>query len=101
MIRPDGSFKELFKGKKVGLLLFPGGTEDICSADPVAAGTGNYTLTDNDLIVSGRRTNSFGFRIRGNVTDEGGEKHHVLVVVKLLFNGNFGLKENVQSVKVN
>lgn len=68
---------------------------------PIANGTGTYTSTDNDFIVSGQRGNSFGFRIRGQVTDLGAEKHHVLVVVKRLISATHGLRTLVTKVSVN
>jgi len=100
VIRPDGSVHDLFKARNVPLLLFPADAESICTVAPLAVGRGNYTRTDNDLFVTGGRTNSFGFRIRGQVTDASGDKHHVLVVFKGQLNRVHGARQHVK-VNVN
>jgi hypothetical protein len=51
---------------------------------PWAEGTANLTANDNDLAVSGTRTNSFGGRIRGTVTDADGTAWHYLVLQRFL-----------------
>jgi hypothetical protein len=84
--RPNGGAHLLFKSDgKVPLLLYPAGTEDICSGSPVAEGTGTFTA---------------GFRIRGTVTDLAGERHHVLVVVHSQL-GPDGLQDRVTKINVN
>jgi len=100
LVRPDGSFKKLTKsGHKVGLLVFPGDAENVC-ATPIASGSGVFTETDNALLGD-RRNDSFGLRIRGQVTNLAGLKQHVLVVYKAVFNQGTGFKENVVKVAVN
>jgi hypothetical protein len=79
--RPNGGESSLFKSDgKVALLLFPGSAEDICSAPPVAQGTGLYTDQGSNFLGGPGRANG-GFRMRGQVTDRSGQRHHVLVVV--------------------
>ncbi len=78
VFRPDGSIHQLFRAKGVTLLVFEGANVDFCAVSPFGVGQGNFTQTDNDLTVSGRRTNSFGFRIRGQVSDGSGGRTHVL-----------------------
>ena len=84
---------------KVPLLLFPAGTEDICDGSPVAEGTGTYTDNFSNLFGGPGRGIS-GFRIRGQVTDQAGERHHVLVVVHRQF-GPDGFRDIVVKIKVN
>ncbi|MEZ0332900.1 MAG: hypothetical protein ACAI18_02740 [Gemmatimonadales bacterium] len=78
--RPDGSSHESFKGQKVTLLVFLGTLEDVCAGPPFAVGSGQFIRTDNDVFVSGNRTNAFGFRIGGQVTDAAAGLHKVAAV---------------------
>jgi hypothetical protein len=52
---------------------------------PWAVGTARWTLNDNDLDVSGTRTNAFGERVRGSVVDGAGNtwrfSGHVRLVI--------------------
>ena len=49
--RPNGGESSLFKSDgKVGLLLFPESAEDICSAAPVAQGTGLWTDQGSNFL---------------------------------------------------
>jgi hypothetical protein len=79
VIRPDGSIASHEKAKQVSTMVFLlSGDAALCDGSaPFAVGTGNFTLHDNDFFVSGNRTNSFGFRVNGQVTDVNGERHHV------------------------
>jgi hypothetical protein len=87
VIRPDGSIASHEKAKKVTVMVFLlDGEEDPCDGSaPFAVGTGNFTLHDNDFFVSGNRTNSFGFRLNGQVTDVNGERHHVSAAFQGIF----------------
>ncbi len=98
--RPHGGVQELFKsGGKVPLLLFPADAPDICSAAPVAEGTGLYTENAANFL-GGRGLPRFGFRIRGHVTDQAGERHHVVVIVQTQLRSN-GFLDVVERVNVN
>jgi hypothetical protein len=77
---PNGIHAVFKSDGKVPLLLFPAGTEDLCDGSPVAEGTGLYTDNSANLI-GGHGRGTAGFRIRGQVKDQAGERHHVLVVV--------------------
>ena len=80
VLRPDSSATDLTTAKKVTLLVFLDDNQDVCdNLSPMAAGKGNYVNNDNDLFVSGNRTNSFGFRVVGQVTDVNGERHRLSV----------------------
>ena len=76
VLRPDGSVTDLTKAKNVTLLVFVD-NQDICATLPFAVGQGSFLNHDNDLFVSGKRANSFGFRVVGQVTDVNGDRHQV------------------------
>lgn len=99
VIRPDGSVHEVNQGR-VTILVFEGAFADFCAGPPFAVGRGRWTSTDNDLFVSGNRTNSFGFRLRGQVTEPDGERHHVLVKFHGLINRQGALR-STSDIKVN
>ena len=40
---------------------------DFCTSEPIAVGQGRLVVTDNDILVSGTRTNSFGANVTGQV----------------------------------
>src|SRR6185295_17626688 len=72
--RPNGGESSLFKSDgKVGLLLFPASAEDICSAPPVAQGTGIWTDQASNFLGGPGRANG-SFRFRGQVTDRSGQR---------------------------
>ncbi|HEX3236011.1 MAG TPA: hypothetical protein VHR41_17585 [Gemmatimonadales bacterium] len=97
---PNGNVNFVFKSDgKVPLLLFPAGTESICDGSPVAEGTGLYTDISSNLF-GGHGRGTSGFRIRGQVRDQAGDKHHVLVVVQSQL-GPTGFNDLVVKIKVN
>jgi len=98
--RPNGGVHLLFKSDgKVPLLLYPAGTQDICSGSPVAEGTGTFTDIASNLFGGPGRGTS-GTRIRGTVTDLAGERHHVLVVLQTFLGPN-GFVDRVRKITVN
>lgn len=100
LVRPVGSFKKLEKSDgKVGLVVYPGDAADICGT-PIASGSGTFTSTDNALLAD-RRNDSFGLRIRGQVTNGAGAKQHVLVVFHAVSNQGAGFDQKVVKVSVN
>lgn len=97
--RQNGGVQTLFKSAgKAPLLLFPAGTEDICDGSPVAEGTGVYTDNSSNVFGGNGRGTS-GFRIRGQVTDQAGERLHVLVVVHSHLGPN-GFEDIVRKIEV-
>ena len=101
VFRPDGSIHQLFKAKNVSLLLFDAAFVDICAVAPFAVGRGNFTGTDNDLAVSGNRTNSFGFRLRGRVAEGSGERHHLLAKFHALITRSGAFRTITSQIKLN
>jgi hypothetical protein len=97
---PNGNIHGVFKSDgKVPLSLYPPDTEDICSGTPVAQGSGIYTDNGSNIFGGNGRGNT-GFRIRGQVTDLAGDRHHVLVVVRQHLGPN-GFEDLVVKVSVN
>jgi hypothetical protein len=86
--QPNGRLHDVFRSDgQVPLLLFPAGIESICEAAPVAEGTGLYTETASGNFGAPGLL-QFGFRITGFVTDQAGERHHVVVVVRKQLRGD-------------
>jgi hypothetical protein len=100
VFRPDGSIHQIFRARRVTVHVFEGAFADICGT-PFAVGQGNYTNTDNDLAVSFRRTNSFGFRLRGQVTDGSGGRHHLLAKFRALIMRSGLFRELFSEIKLN
>ncbi|HYC33317.1 MAG TPA: hypothetical protein VEB59_13585 [Gemmatimonadales bacterium] len=87
VIRPDGSLVDHERSHKVSVMVFLDDDQDLCDGSaPFAIGTANFFSHDNDFFVSGDRTNSFGFRLNGQVIDVNGGRHHVSAA----FQGNVG-----------
>lgn len=101
VFRPDGSIHQLLKAKNVTLLLFDVAFVDFCAVAPFAVGRGNFTGTDNDLTVSRNRTNSFGFRLRGWVAEDSGERHRVLAKFHALITRSGAFREITSQIKLN
>jgi hypothetical protein len=77
VFRPDGSLHTVLKGPDLTMLVWREAFADICTP-PFASGTGTFMYVDNDVFVSGNRSNSFGFRINGDVSSLGtGQRYHV------------------------
>jgi hypothetical protein len=77
VFRPDGSLHQVLRAPNLTVLVWRETFADICTP-PFASGTGRFMYTDNDVFLSLRRTNSFGFRINGDVRSlEGGQRFHV------------------------
>lgn len=97
VVRPDGSIASHERAKKVALMVFVlDGNENLCDGSaPFAVGTGNFMNHDNDFFVSGNRTNAFGFRINGRVTDVEGARHRVSAA----FEGTFSRQGDARVTK--
>lgn len=100
VFRPDGSIHQLFKAKGVTLLVFEQAFADFCAVPPFAVGRGNFINTDNDLLVSLNRTNSFGFRLRGRVTDASGGQSHLVAMFHAIINRCGELRVLTSAIKL-
>lgn len=66
-------------------------------AELFATGTVTVTGNDNDLFVSGTRTNIFGSRLRGMVVEEDtGQRWQVLVISRYQITKDFEFRTLVQ-----
>jgi hypothetical protein len=83
--RPEGqddfeeSFKQLTRAKDLPLTVFES-TGPACDllAVPHYEGTGQAFIEDNDVLLTHNGANSFNIRVRGTVSDEDGQKYHVV-----------------------
>jgi hypothetical protein len=82
LLRPDGSLKDHFKGDVtvivVDLVPF---NESFCndpSTVPMYIGTARLVLNDNDFFVTGKRADASMMHVRGTVTDESGQRYHLV-----------------------
>jgi hypothetical protein len=72
---PSGPVKALVRDDDMPIFLYAASTTDeLCEAvfggaipEPIATGTVRVVLTDNDVDVSLRRTNAFGFTAKGTL----------------------------------
>jgi hypothetical protein len=73
--RPDSSAKVTIRGSVRVIVYSIGGASELCdltAVSPLATGTAQLTVTDNDLFVSLNRTNSFGLKLTGIASGDGG-----------------------------
>jgi len=81
LIRPDSSVHQLVHGVHIPLLVWETASPDLCGVLlelPHLTGTGQLIITDNDVFVSGNRTNAAHIRIKGQVASEAGERFRFL-----------------------
>jgi hypothetical protein len=90
VIRPEGrgdfeeSFKQLTRGKNLAITVFEFspfefGNECPLLAAPHFEGTGQAFFNDNDVELTHHGANSFNFRVNGTVTDESGQRYHLVM----------------------
>jgi hypothetical protein len=75
VFRPDGSLKFTVQGRVRMAVYSLGEIFDICElteSTPLARGRAHVTEVDNDLFVSGNRTNSYGANLEGTASGPGG-----------------------------
>jgi hypothetical protein len=70
----------------------------ICASTPFASGIGHAIRTDNDLLTSLTRTNSFGMRIQGVVQDAAGQSYRLNAELHDLIFPDLSFKRVVQNV---
>jgi hypothetical protein len=71
-----------------------------CASTPFASGVGHAIRTDNDLLTSFTRTNSFGMRIQGEVQDAAGESFKVNAESHDLIFPDLTFKRVVENVRL-
>jgi hypothetical protein len=75
VFRPDGSLKITVQGRVRTLIYSLGSITDVCEltgSTPLATGRAHVLEVDNDVFVSGNRTNSFGANLEGTASGPGG-----------------------------
>jgi hypothetical protein len=103
---PGGVLVSLLHDDDVPLLVFPDGDPEVICADPdewplIATGVGDVRGIDNDVFVSGTRTNVFGTRVNGSVVDGDGGAWSLQVMFRGKINkdGDFKLiREDINLV---
>ena len=80
VFRPDESQHLRVGGAQIPLLVWESDGGDLCALpqEPHLTGTGQVSLTDNDVFVSGNRTDSAHVGIHGEVTSEIGERFRLV-----------------------
>jgi len=71
-------------GGRVTFVLYQATPPDVCDAPVFASGTAVATTNDNDVILTGNGTDSFGHRVLAMVTLADGSRAQVLIVTRLL-----------------
>jgi hypothetical protein len=82
LLRPDGSLKEHFKGDETVVVVEGAAFDQFFCEDPSAVptftGTARVVLNDNDFFVTGNRANASMLHVTGTVTDESGQRYHLV-----------------------
>jgi hypothetical protein len=105
---PSGPLKLLIHDVDMPMLLYAASSfDEICEAvfagaipEPLATGTVRVIVNDNDLDVSGTRTNSFGYTASGTLRRADGTACHFSAMVRALItrDGEFRLlNEDINS----
>lgn len=94
--RPDSSAKVTIRGSVRVIVYSIGRASELCdltAVSPLATGTAQLTVTDNDFFVSLNRTNSFGLKLTGIASGDGGRfKVQALSRATIKRNGEFAIR---------
>jgi hypothetical protein len=71
-----------------------------CASTPFAVGQGMAMRTDNDLLTSLTRANTFAMRVSGDVSAANGDRYHVNADLRFVVLPDFSFKTVVQSVNL-
>jgi hypothetical protein len=76
VFRPDETLHMVVRGAQIPLLVWESNSGDLCAlpSEPHLTGTGQVSVTDNDVLVSGNRTDVAHVSIHGQVTSAAGER---------------------------
>jgi hypothetical protein len=84
LLRPDGSLKEHYKGDETVVVVDgPAFDQSFCgepSAVPTFTGTARVVVNDNDFFVTGNRADASMVHVTGTVTDESGQRYHLVAL---------------------
>ena len=97
----SGVLHDLRMGSDLNVFVYQIATfRGICASTPFASGAGHAIRTDNDLLTSLTRTNSFGMRIQGAVRDAAGQPYRLDAELHDLIFPNGSFKRVVQKVNL-
>jgi len=95
----SGVLHDLRMGSDLNVFVYQiAGFRGICASTPFASGIGHAIRTDNDLLTSLTRTNSFGMRIQGVVQDAAGQSYRLNAELHDLIFPDLSFKRVVQNV---
>ena len=82
LLRPDGSLKDHFEGDESVVVVDGAAFDEFFCQNPLAVptftGTARVVLNDNDFFVTGNRANASMLHVTGTVTDESGQRYHLV-----------------------
>jgi len=95
----SGVLHDLRMGSDLNVFVYQiAGFRGICASTPFASGIGHAIRTDNDLLTSLTRTNSFGMRLQGVVQDAAGQSYRLNAELHDLIFPDLSFKRVVQNV---
>jgi hypothetical protein len=95
----SGVLHDLRMGSDLNVFVYQIATfQGVCASTPFASGVGHAIRTDNDLLTSLTRTNSFGMRIQGVVQDAAGQSYRLNAELHDLIFPDLSFKRVVQNV---
>jgi hypothetical protein len=98
----NGVLHDLRMGSDLNVVVYQIATfRGVCASTPFASGIGHAIRTDNDLLTSLTRTNSFGMRIQGVVQDAAGQTYRLDAESHDLILRDLTFKRVVQNVHLN
>ena len=94
-----GVLHDLRMGSDLNVFVYQIATfRGVCASTPFASGIGHAIRTDNDLLTSLTRTNSFGMRIQGVLQDAAGRSYRLGAASHDLIFPDLTFKRVVQNV---
>ena len=97
-----GVLHDLRMGSDLNVFVYQIATfRGVCASTPFASGVGHAIRTDNDLLTSLTRTNSFGMRIQGVLQDAVGQSYRLNAESHDLIFADLTFRRVVQNVHLN
>jgi hypothetical protein len=98
----NGVLHDLRMGSDLNVFVYRIATfRGLCASTPFASGIGHAIRTDNDLLTSLTRTNSFGMRIQGALQGAAGQSYRLNAESHDLIFPDLTFKRVVQNVQLN
>jgi hypothetical protein len=97
-----GVLHDLRMGSDLSVFVYQIATfRGVCNSTPFASGVGHAIRTDNDLLTTLTRTNSFGMRIQGVLQDGAGQSYRLNAESHDLIFPDLTFRRVVQNVHLN